>query len=1100
MQYTNIGKIAKNYKLLYQTMALTIVMGWPCVHASSIDPSPQSYYTIDASGTITGTSGTVEYLNTLTVDQYYQQSATVRYGYGVLANANNINLYLNTVPAGQYNINVNMGDATRSLYVYGLQAAAGKNINVQAGSLTVNVQAGIATPATADTSRVYVYGVNADGNFGNNAYINTTAMGSTSRYNGNNFGEIYNYGIYGLSANSSQFGNNTTVNLTNHGSYMNTGPMNAKVVQTQSYAYGITNATLGTNTTVNIFNQDNGSHYARAENDTNPIGTNAYATADARSIGIQASTTGDGLAVNINNQSGTSEAVTNRGLNQSSIAQSNVIVNTAGVLNSNIGNNASIDITNKGGQATAIMVNSGNMPKATASVYTYGIQGNSIAGDNTTINTNSTAGNSITKGLNNPVTTNPADNSSYSYAEVEDYGVALIGATTELARLGNNTSINMIGKGGIAQDYTSMADTAIGTSAAASVYGAATTGNVNSRITFADNTKINVQAIGGTATSNGNNVYAYALAVGAYGNVTFQGSTSISTATVAGSNNGLLSERYGYAVYTADPAHKLYINRADSSTGNNYLANAQVKLNGDIVNYGGEIRITAENPGSYINGTVIQDPGAKVYLDLDKQAQWNLTANTYSNQADGLKPIITLTDAGYLPTIANSIDVYSLNVGNGVQINLTSDNASRTYNSSTDNNYRTLVSTAGNFNITGSGNYFILNTDLSQNIADKITIDSSAPGINYIKVNYDPYVANNIPINTPIKTLVVEAKPGVAAANLQGQFIGVLSETGAYSWVPNVLQDGLNWYITGITQRASSRLMTAADTARILDYMLTNNTEDLTKRLGDLRVGSTAGKDLSGIWARYDHGNEQNSSGRKAELNYNRFTVGYDRAKIIKNGKIYNGISLSQLSGSTTYQSGSGKNSSIMIGLYHTWLGKKGHYYDIVVKTGRISGNYGLLDSLNNYYTANMATWGTTLSGEYGYRKQLKSGLYIEPQIQLILGHTSAHNSTTSTSMNIRTDSSNIATARLGFNIGKQYNDGSIYLRANYYHNMAGNSGVAADGLKYYRADHTINWYELGIGSTWKASKNSNIYIEASKYLGDIKSSLNIQIGARWNL
>lgn len=1100
MLFNSNRKTHKTYQLLSQALALTILMGWPCAQASGIDPSPQSYYTLDASGTITGNSGSIEYLNTLSVDKYYKQDTTNRYGYGVLASSNNVALYLNTLPADQYNIDVNMTDATRNLYAYGLQAAAGKTINVNDGSLRVNVQGSIATAAAFDSSRIYVYGINADGNFGSNVYINTTATGSTSKYNGNNFGEIYNYGIYGLFANSAQFGNDTTVNLTNYGSYMNTAPMNAKVVQTQSYAYGITNATLGTNTTVNIDNQDDGTHYARAENDTNPVGTNAYATADARSIGIQTSVTGDGLSVNINNKSGTSETITNRGLNQSSIAQSNVIVNTTGVLNSTIGSNALINITNQAGLATAIIVNSGNIPNATASIYAYGIQGNSTAGDNTTININSTAGQSITKGLNNPVISKPAAGSSYSYAEVEEYGVALLGASTELARLGSNTSINMTGKGGTAQDYTNMADTAIGTSAAASVYGAATTGSISSRITFADNTNINVRAIGGTATSNGSNVSAYAFAAGAYGNITFKGSTSISTATTAGTNNGLLSERYGYAAYTADPAHQLYINRADSSTGNNYLPDALVKLSGDIVNYGGEIRITAENPGSYIHGTVIQDPGAKVYLDLDKQAQWNLTANTYSSQAEGLKPVITLTDAGYSPAIANSIDIYSLNVGSGVQIDLTSDNTMRTYNSNTDNSYRTLVSTAGNFNITGSGNYFILNTDLSKNIADKITIDSSAPGTNYIKVNYDPYINNNIPVNTPIKTLVVEAKPGALASSLQAQFKGTLSEAGAYSWTPIVLQDGLNWYITGISLKASTRLMTAADTARIVDYILTNNTEDLTKRLGDIRVGSSAGKDLSGIWARYDHGSEQNGSGRKAELNYNRFTVGYDRARTTNSGKIYNGISISQLSGSTTYQSGSGKNSSTMLGLYHTWLGNKGHYYDIILKTGRISGNYGLLDSLDRYYTADMATWGTTLSGEYGYRKQLKSGLYIEPQVQLILGHTSAYNSTTSTGMNIQTDSSNIATARIGFNIGKQYKDGSIYLRANYYHNMAGNSGVAADGLKYYRADQTRNWYELGIGSTWQTGNNSNIYIEASKYLGDIKSSLNIQIGARWSI
>lgn len=123
--------------------------------------------------------------------------------------------------------------------------------------------------------------------------------------------------------------------------------------------------------------------------------SNAYATTDARSIGIQTSTLGDGLNVTIKNKSGTSESTTYCLVNQGTIAQSNAIINTTGVLSSTVGNNATINITNQAGTATAQIANSGNVARVTASVYAYGTRGNATIGNNATINIDSTAGHTI---------------------------------------------------------------------------------------------------------------------------------------------------------------------------------------------------------------------------------------------------------------------------------------------------------------------------------------------------------------------------------------------------------------------------------------------------------------------------------------------------------------------------------------------------------------------------------------------------------------------------------------------------------------------------------------------------------------------------------
>lgn len=653
----------------------------------------------------------------------------------------------------------------------------------------------------------------------------------------------------------------------------------------------------------------------------------------------------------------------------------------------------------------------------------------------------------------------------------------------------------MVGRGCIAEDYTAIPIRASGTDATAYVYGAATLGNINSRISFDENTVMSIRSFGGNSTTNGNNALANSYAIGAYGNVSFKGSTGIFAQAVAGTGNALISESCAYVAYTDDSDFKLFINSADD---NGYVTDAQVRLVGDIANYGGEIKITAENSGSYINGTIIQAPLAKTFIKLDKGAQWNLAANTYSGEKDGLKPIITLTDAGYAPAIANSIDVYSLTLGNNVRIDLTSDNAMRTYNSATEQNYRTLVSTANQFNITGSNNTFILNSDISNNIADKIVIDSSAPGTNYIKVNYDPAVFTNTPVKNFVKTLVVEAKSSVSPNKFQASFTGVTSEYGVYSWTSTVLQDGLNWYITSLNLGPSSKVRTAADSSRVVNTMAFVDTENLTKRLGDVRSAVKSGLDASGLWTRYNNGKLQNGGGYKTELSYNQCTLGYDRSLNISSGKIYRGLSISHTDANTTYAAGSGKNNSTMLSLYQTWLGNKGHYYDLVLKTGRLSGEYGVYSLLGEYDKANFSTWATTVSGEYGYSKQLKAGLFLEPQAQVTLGRINGYNYTTSSMLNINADSNNLVLLRLGFNLKQTFNNGSIYLRANYFHNFIGSGGVQAEALHYTRADQLTNWFEIGIGGTWQVGKNCSLYLEADKYLLDLKSSVNIIAGARW--
>ena len=95
-----------------------------------------------------------------------------------------------------------------------------------------------------------------------------------------------------------------------------------------------------------------------------------------------------------------------------------------------------------------------------------------------------------------------------------------------------------------------------------------------------------------------------------------------------------------------------------------------------------------------------------------------------------------------------------------------------------------------------------------------------------------------------------------------------------------------------------------------------------------------------------------------------------------------------------------------------------------------------------------------------------------------------------------------LAIANLGLAFGKSYSRGSVYGKASYYHDFG--TGVdlnAADGGNSvgYSEDMARNWTELTLGGSAKLGKHANMYVEVSKYLGQLSSNVRYNVGARWS-
>ena len=391
-----------------------------------------------------------------------------------------------------------------------------------------------------------------------------------------------------------------------------------------------------------------------------------------------------------------------------------------------------------------------------------------------------------------------------------------------------------------------------------------------------------------------------------------------------------------------------------------------------------------------------------------------------------------------------------------------------------------------------NGNYdFIVNTDVNKELSDRINVkmvtesSESRIGVNYDPV-FDPKTYGNY---FPDKPIIVATGP----YNIT--FKPLTTETGAVRYIPWLRQNGMQWQLTGFSKRASTNTSTTGATHEVVNQIWYNFANSLSKRMGDLRLGKD--DSTNGVWARYMRSTDRAGRGAKSELNSNLLQVGYDKAFTVKNGTSYVGIAVDHLNGSTVYDRGTGTAKGTSVALYNTWIGNTGHYYDIILRQGHFSNDYNVTDLSNNYSTGDYGTNATTLSGEYGYRKNIKNGMYLEPQAEIILGHLSSSDYITSSNWPVHINSQKHFITRLGVALGKANSRGNYYARASYFHDFGGAGSLSFDGYGYSNVA-LRDWVELTVGGDILISKRMRFYGEVTKYLGDLTNNVNFNAGLRW--
>ena len=280
-----------------------------------------------------------------------------------------------------------------------------------------------------------------------------------------------------------------------------------------------------------------------------------------------------------------------------------------------------------------------------------------------------------------------------------------------------------------------------------------------------------------------------------------------------------------------------------------------------------------------------------------------------------------------------------------------------------------------------------------------------------------------------------------------------------------------------------------------------NNTNDLQRRLGDLRLANTD----QGVWAKYIGGKSKITDGADARMTYNGVQVGYDHK--VSNGWIFGGA-LDYSTSSNSYAVGSGDGKIGGLALYGTKQHDDGRYLDIIARGNRLSNNYKLYSVGGQRVNGDYHTFGTSLSAEYGKRIKKENGFYIDPSVEFIVGRLNGVSYDANIAgggfMHVNADGVNSAVGRLGFGIGKETEKSNIFAKLALAHEFSGkmNTTYSAPGNPTVKTELDLKdtWLDAEIGGSWRVRPSTYLYGTFTKNFGaTIDNTWRIDAGVRHN-
>lgn len=528
-----------------------------------------------------------------------------------------------------------------------------------------------------------------------------------------------------------------------------------------------------------------------------------------------------------------------------------------------------------------------------------------------------------------------------------------------------------------------------------------------------------------------------------------------------------------------------------------------------IITYEGKAEIT---------GSVVS-LGGLIDLNLLSDSLWS--GSTASDNVNGGHLNVSLTDSTWNVTQSSNLD------------NLTLSNTLVDLSAATDNaTYSTLTIA----NLSGSGD-FSLRTNLAgdgegvNNSGDKIVVTGSSAG------DYGLNILNRGSAVTTGNEVLTVVKTSDGIATFRGN---TDVELGGY--VYSVNKQGTNWVLSspkapeapstdeepgtspdnntipvastedtrtptkpagqGNNSTITSTANAGANFLNIGYLMNYAEMQTLMQRMGDVRQGKTAGN----VWLRGMDGRFSGFANGKLShfsMNYTGYQFGVDK-RLSDEMPIYLGLFMGATEGSPHYRAGDGTTKSEHFGIYGTWLNEAGFYLDGVVKFNRLKNQFDVSDTQNNRISGHGVSSGLSGSLEAGKKFSFSddlTGLYLEPQLQLTVGHQDGSSVRASNGLNITLSSYKSMMGRASVLAGYEVNQSNYklntYLKTGVLREFEGNAAYALNGSDE-RLSFKGNGWNNGVGVSAQISSHT-LFIEADMVDGNRFNQRQVNAGYRFS-
>ena len=259
-------------------------------------------------------------------------------------------------------------------------------------------------------------------------------------------------------------------------------------------------------------------------------------------------------------------------------------------------------------------------------------------------------------------------------------------------------------------------------------------------------------------------------------------------------------------------------------------------------------------------------------------------------------------------------------------------------------------------------------------------------------------------------------------------------------------------------------------------------TNDVRKRLGDIR----SAQGTHGVWARYDGGKMSDDSG-EFDHKFNMVQIGIDTVPTPDSARF--GVAFSYTQGDTDFGRGSSDMDAFTLAAYGTWIADNGLFADVIGRIATVKNDM-TVQTIGDRYTGKTDNTVLSLSGELGWRYDVTSMFYVEPQAELTYTYIDGDKFKLGYA-DYKTDAADSLVGRAGFALGIKCpnNKGDAYVRVSAVHEFLGDSMVTASAgntINTAEFDGKDTWVEYAIGASYNVTPNTYVWADIERTSGAV--------------